>query len=163
MNGSSGTVSVPAMRLSEFFSPDAIALDLAAIAKADALTAMVDLLHAKGDVTETLRRLLERREQLGSTGVGRGIAIPHCRAAVIPQLRLAYGRIPAGIPYDAIDAQPVHHLFLIVAPPVEVSNLYLPVLGRLAQFAKGADIPQRLAELTTPAEFLALLDERGER
>src|ERR1019366_1487690 len=106
--------------------------------------------------SETLRKLLERREQLGSTGVGHGIAIPHCRAVVVSQLRLPAGRAPAGIPYDAIDGQPVHNLFLIVAPPVEVSNLYLPVLGRLAQFAKGDDIPDRLAELTTPAEFLAL-------
>ena len=104
--------------------------------------------------------LLDRREQLGSTGVGRGIAIPHCRAPVIPQLRLAYGRIPAGIPYDAIDGQPVHNLFLIVAPPVEVSNLYLPVLGRLAQFAKGLDVPEKLAALTSVDDFFALLDDR---
>jgi nitrogen PTS system EIIA component len=163
LNGSSGAVSVPAMRLSEFFAPDAIALELAVRAKPDALSAMVDLLRVDSDAEETLRRLLERREQLGSTGVGRGIAIPHCRATVIPQLRLAFGRVPAGLPYDAIDGQPVQNLFLIVAPPVEVSNLYLPVLGRLAQFAKGADIPQRLAALTTPEEFFALLDERSER
>ena len=65
----------------------------------------------------------------------------------------------AGIEYDAIDGQPVHNLFLIVAPPVDASNLYLPVLGRLAQFAKGADVPERLAALKQPEEFFALLDE----
>jgi mannitol/fructose-specific phosphotransferase system IIA component (Ntr-type) len=62
------------------------------------------------------------------------------------------------LPYDAIDGCPVHNLFLIVAPPIEVSNLYLPVLGRLAQFAKGPEIPAKLAALTTPDDFFALLD-----
>jgi mannitol/fructose-specific phosphotransferase system IIA component (Ntr-type) len=52
----------------------------------------------------------------------------------------------------------VHYLFLIVAPPLEVSNQYLPVLGRIAQFAKDADIPDRLAALSSPADFFALLE-----
>ncbi|MGH7592333.1 MAG: PTS sugar transporter subunit IIA [Gemmatimonadales bacterium] len=147
------------MRLREYFSVDGIALDLRVSTKAQALSAAVALLRVDVDTTETVRRLLERREQLGSTGVGRGIAIPHCRAAVIPQLRLGYGRVLGGVPYDAIDGQPVHHLFLIVAPPIELSNLYLPVLGRLAQFAKRGEIPERLAALQRPDDFLALLDE----
>ena len=149
------------MRLRDFFSPDAISLDLGVQTKPDAISAMVALLGVPPDTGDTLRKLLERREQLGSTGVGHGIAIPHCRAVVIPQLRLAFGRVPAGVPYDAIDGQTVHNLFLIVAPPVEVSNLYLPVLGRLAQFAKGADVPARLAGLKSVEEFFQLLDERG--
>jgi mannitol/fructose-specific phosphotransferase system IIA component (Ntr-type) len=127
----------------------------------EAISALVDLLRVPAEAGDTLRKLLDRREQLGSTGVGRGIAIPHCRAVVIPQLRLAFGRAPAGIPYDAIDGLPVHDLFLIVAPPVEVSNLYLPVLGRLAQFAGGEDVPDRLAALKTPDDFFKMLDERS--
>lgn len=149
------------MRLRDFFSPDAIGLDLVAGSKPEALAAMVSLLHVPDDIGATLSELLARREQLGSTGVGRGIAIPHCRALVIPQLRLAFGRVPGGIGYDAIDGCAVHNLFLIVAPPVEVSNTYLPVLGRLAQFAKAPDVPERLAALKSPEDFFQLLDERG--
>src|SRR5262249_47098258 len=141
------------MQLRDFFSRDAVSLQLDATSKAAAIEEMIGLLRVDPEIAGTLQKLLDRREDLGSTGLGRGIAIPHCRAAVIPQLRLAYGRAPAGIAYDAIDKQPVHHLFLIVAPPVEVSNLYLPVLGRLAQFAKGDDIPARLASLTSPDQF----------
>ena len=149
------------MHLRDFFSADAIGLDLAVQTKPEAISAMVKLLGANPDVSETLCTLLERREHLGSTGVGRSIAIPHCRAPLIPQLRLAYGRVPSGLAYDAIDGQPVHNLFLIVAPPVEASNLYLPVLGRVAQFAKGYDVPERLAALKRPEDFFDLLDERG--
>jgi nitrogen PTS system EIIA component len=62
---------------------------------------------------------------------------------------------------SAIDGRPVFDFFLIVAPPLEVSNQYLPVLGRIAQFAKEADIPERLAALESPDDFFRLLEEKG--
>jgi len=65
------------------------------------------------------------------------------------------------VEWQAIDNRPVHHVFLIVAPPIEVSNQYLPVLGRIAQFAKEADIPEKLAGLASPDELFALLESRG--
>ena len=55
----------------------------------------------------------------------------------------------------------MHYLFLIVAPPLEVSNQYLPVLGKIAQFAKEADVPDKLAKITTPQEFLKLLEDKN--
>jgi mannitol/fructose-specific phosphotransferase system IIA component (Ntr-type) len=55
----------------------------------------------------------------------------------------------------------VQHFFLIVAPPIEVSNQYLPILGKIATFAKEADVPERLARLSSPEEFFRLLEEKG--
>lgn len=150
-----------AVQLRDLFTPDAISLDLRARTKDEALAEMVGLLRVDERAAETLLRVLQRRESLGSTGVGRGIAIPHSRSLVTPRLRLAYGHHPAGIEFGAIDGRPVSDLFLIVAPPLEVSNQYLPVLGRIAQFAKDADIPQRLAALTSPEDFFRLLEEKG--
>ena len=66
-----------------------------------------------------------------------------------------------GVDFKAIDEKPVHFFFLIVAPPLEVSNQYLPVLGKIAQFSKEPDVPARLLELTEPKQFLALLEEKG--
>lgn len=154
-------LAFPIMRLRDFFSPDAVDLDLRVPDKAAALDRLVALLRVDGPTVEVLIASLARREQMGSTGMGRGIAIPHCRAGIVPELRLAFGRAPAGLAWGAIDNQPVHNVFLIVAPPVEVSNSYLPVLGRLAQFAKGPDMPLRLAALKTVEEFMALLDSAG--
>jgi mannitol/fructose-specific phosphotransferase system IIA component (Ntr-type) len=54
----------------------------------------------------------------------------------------------------------VNFFFLIVAPPLEVSNQYLPVLGKIAQFSKEQDVPDRLNQISTPAEFMALLEEK---
>ena len=72
------------------------------------------------------------------------MAIPHCRSLVVDRLRVVYGRKEKGLPFGAVDDKPVHHLFLIVAPPVEISNQYLPVLGKIAQFCKD---PKNLSQL----------------
>ena len=108
-----------------------------------------------------LYKMLKRRENLGSTGIGKGIAIPHCRSLVVNRLRVAFGRKAEGLDFRAIDDQPVYNIFLIVAPPLEVSNQYLPVLGKIAQFAKEPDVPDRLADLHKPDDFLRLLEEKG--
>jgi len=149
------------MRLREFFANDAVLLPLTAAHKDDVLAELVRLLHVDDKSADTLLKLLRRRESLGSTGVGRGIAIPHCRSLVVDQLRLAFGHSPAGIAYDASDNQPVHHFFLIVAPPNEVSNQYLPTLGKIAQLAKEPGVPEELARLASPEAFFQLLETKG--
>jgi nitrogen PTS system EIIA component len=149
------------MRLRDFFTPGAISFDLQASDKDTALAEMVRLLGMDARASETLLRVLQRRESLGSTGFGRGIAIPHCRSLVVNRLRVAYGQSRNGLEFHAHDGRPVHHLFLIVAPPLEISNQYLPVLGRIAQFAKEPAVPERLAALSRPEEFFRLLEEKG--
>lgn len=149
------------MRLKEFFTTDAIRLSLEADAKDEILKEMVGLLELDEKSDGILFKMLKRRENLGSTGIGRGIAIPHCRSLVVNQLRVAFGRKPEGVDYRAIDENAVHYFFLIVAPPLEVSNQYLPVLGRIAQFSKEPDVPDRLAAIEAPDDFIALLEEKG--
>ncbi|MGH7560072.1 MAG: PTS sugar transporter subunit IIA [Gemmatimonadales bacterium] len=149
------------MRLRDFIEPSAVSLDLHAPTKDAVLDELITLLHLDERATGTLARLLRRREALGSTGVGRGIAIPHCRSLEVKRLRLAFGVHKPGVEYDAIDGRPVHVFFLIVAPPVEVANQYLQVLGSIAKFAQQSDVADRLKTLTNPDQLLALLDERG--
>ena len=149
------------MLLREFFTADAIRLPLRATAKDEVLAEMVGLLATDDKSGDTLLKMLKRRESLGSTGVGRGVAVPHCRSLVVNRLQLAYGYSPQGIPFDSSDNLPVHHVFLIVAPPNEMSNQYLPTLGKIAQLAKEPGVPDLLARLTTPDEFFQLLAEKG--
>ncbi len=149
------------MELKEFFSPNAIALQLDGTSKDDILQELIALFGLEADAEAMLFKMLKRRENLGSTGIGRGIAIPHCRSLVVSELRVAFGRKPEGLEFRAIDEKPVHYFFLIVAPPLEVSNQYLPVLGKIAQFAKEPDVPDQLAQITSPEEFMALLGEKN--
>jgi mannitol/fructose-specific phosphotransferase system IIA component (Ntr-type) len=149
------------MELREFLAEDAIQLDLKGESKDEILKELIALLGVDEKSQGILFKMLKRRENLGSTGIGKSIAIPHCRSLVVNRLRLAFGRKPGGVDFKAIDEQPVNYFFLIVAPPLEVSNQYLPVLGRIAQFAKEEDVAARLAQLQSPGEFLALLEEKG--
>ena len=149
------------MELREFFTEDAINLDLQAETKDDLLKELIGLLGVDEKSQGILFKMLKRRENLGSTGIGKAIAIPHCRSLVVNRLRVAFGRKRSGVDFKAIDEAPVKYFFLIVAPPLEVSNQYLPVLGKIAQFSKESDVTDRLDQLSTPAEFLALLQEKG--
>ena len=149
------------MRLRDFFSADAVTLALEGATKDEVLKELIALLKLDEKSDAMLFKMLKRRENLGSTGIGRGIAIPHCRSLVVSRLRVAFGRKPDGMDFRAIDEKPVYNFFLIVAPPLEVSNQYLPVLGKIAQFAKEPDVPDRLAALTLPDDFFRLLEEKG--
>ena len=149
------------MELREFFSEDAVKLELEATSKDDILKEMIGLLKLDEKSEGMLFKMLKRRENLGSTGIGRSIAIPHCRSLVVNKLRVAFGRKSGGVDFKAIDEKPVRFFFLIVAPPLEVSNQYLPVLGKIAQFSKEPDVPERLLSLQQPAEFMKLLEEKG--
>ena len=149
------------LHLREFFSDDAVDLSLKSTTKDAVLKELVGLLKLDEKADGMLYKMLKRRETLGSTGIGQNIAIPHCRSLVVNRLRVAFGRKLEGIDFKAIDDKPVQFFFLIVAPPLEVSNQYLPVLGKIAQFAKEEDVPKRLLEIRTPQEFLKLIEEKG--
>lgn len=149
------------MYLREFFTRQRVDLHLAGGSRNEVLEALIALLELDDRARSVLLRTVRRRENLGSTGIGRGIAIPHCRSLVVSRLHMAYGRHPAGVDFRSIDNRPAHHFFLIVAPPLEVSGQYLPVLGKVAQFAKEPDVPGRLAALKTTREFFELLDSKG--
>ena len=149
------------MLLRDFFSTDTIKLGMEAETKDDALKELVTLFGLDEKSEAILFKMLKRRENLGSTGIGRGIAIPHCRSLVVNRLRVAFGRQPSGLDFKAIDGKPVRYIFLIVAPPLEVSNQYLPVLGKIAQFSKERDVPEKLATLENGKGFLDLLQSKG--
>ncbi len=149
------------MELREFFTEDAINLDLQGSSKDEILKELIGLLGLDEKAQGILFKMLKRRENLGSTGIGKGIAIPHCRSLVVNRLRVAFGRRNEAVDFKAIDDSPVQYFFLIVAPPLEVSNQYLPVLGKIAGFVKEADVPGRLSQVQTPREFLALLEEKA--
>jgi nitrogen PTS system EIIA component len=149
------------MELREFFTEDVVKLDLEGTTKDEVLKELIGLLGVDEKSEGILYKMLKRRENLGSTGIGKGIAIPHCRSLVVNRLRVAFGRKADGLDFRAIDEQPVHNIFLIVAPPLEVSNQYLPVLGKIAQFSKEPDVAARLQQIGTAREFLALLEEKG--
>lgn len=149
------------MSLRDYLTPERVNLHMDGTTKEDVLDSLVGLLTLDDRSRGILSRTLRRRENLGSTGIGRGIAIPHCRSLVVNRLHLAYARRPGGVDFQSIDGQPVSHFFLIVAPPLEVSGQYLPTLGRIAQFARDPEVPERLGALESAEQLFQLLEAKG--
>lgn len=115
-----------------------------------------ELIKNKRVILETLKK----RETLGSTGIGHGVAIPHCRTLSVSDVQLVVGLSSEGVEYDALDKKPVHLFFLIVAPPQEKSNLYLPILGKLVELLRDENLRKQLQSVKTFHEFTtALLGE----
>jgi len=71
---------------------------------------------AEKDVDQVVSGAMER-EAIGSTGIGHGIAIPHCRTGIVDEIVCAYGRSEEGVDFDSLDGEPVHSVFLLLTPP----------------------------------------------
>lgn len=147
------------MKLSETITPKRINLNLSATTRDDVLEELVGLLHLKPPARKALLQTLQSREELGSTAVGDGIAIPHCRSLVVGEVLVAVGRSMRGISFRASDRKRVQLFFLIVAPPVGDPGDYLIVLGSVAQVARLLAKDRRLKTLTTARQFIGLVEE----
>lgn len=139
----------------------AVVLDLVAESKDEALEELVTKLSLPDEAHLAVRGILDKREAQGSTGVGHGVAMPHARCEEMDALGMAYGRKPAGLDWDASDGEPVRHVFLILAPPVHVSNQYLQVMGDVAGLVRDSAVRDQLDAVEDTDEFMALLHERG--
>ena len=116
---------------------------------------MVECLFESGRIKDKglVLEMLTRRESLGSTGIGKGIAIPHGRSLAAPELSIVFARSAEGIDFDALDKKPVYLFFLIVAPPHDRSNIYLPVLGKIVERVKEARIRSKLMKVESFEEL----------
>lgn len=146
------------MNLSPLLLKDRINLDIKAKTKEDAVDELV-LMVKKGADAELLSSTLLKREELGSTGIGRGIAIPHCRSLIVDKLEIAVGRSSKGINFTSIDKKPVHIIFLVVAPPQDPENQYLLTLARIVQIGKELSKKDLIMRPQSPEEFIKLIGE----
>jgi len=120
-----------------------------------------DLVYSikKEEDAELIVSTLLKREELGSTGIGKGIAIPHCRSLAVDKLEIAVGRTTKPINFNAIDKKPVSLIFLIIAPPQDPGNQYLITLGKIVQIAKELTKKDLLHQPKTPEEFIELINQ----
>ncbi|HIE05441.1 MAG TPA: PTS sugar transporter subunit IIA [bacterium (Candidatus Stahlbacteria)] len=144
------------MNFSSLLLPDRINLSLRSKKKDSVIKELVGMVKSGKDA-EVMVSTLIKREQLGSTGIGRGIAIPHCRSLLVDRLEIAIGRSVKGINFDAIDKKPVYMVFLVIAPPQDPGNQYLLTLGRIVQLSKELVKKKLFMEPNTPQEFIKLI------
>jgi mannitol/fructose-specific phosphotransferase system IIA component (Ntr-type) len=147
------------MKLSELVTAKRINLDLKSTTKDGVLEELVKLLRLSKPAREALLKTLRSREELGSTGVGKGIAIPHCRSLVVSEVTVAVGRSKKGISFKSMDKKCAFLFFLIVAPPVGDPADYLIALGKVAQAARLMSADKRIKSVKGPKKFIGLIEE----
>ena len=150
--------------ISAILDPRSVTVEIRGKRKSEIVRELVELLGRTGvvtDVEDVTREVLER-EKLATTGIGNGIAIPHCLSAKVTGTALAMGRRVPGAKFDAVDRQPVQLFFLMVGLP-DAHSEHLQLLSRLMRFMYDSDLKAGLLSAPTPEAMVALFRERENR
>lgn len=147
------------MGLSEFLSPDAVVFDLAASCKREALAALAEKASAlTGRPAESIRQALTEREQLGSTGVGRGVAIPHGKIEGLGAMVGILAKLEAPVDFEAVDDQPVDLVFVLLAP-TDATAAHLKALAKVSRLLRDEAVREALRGAKTPEALFAIAAE----
>jgi len=114
-------------------------------------------LHQVARQADALLEVLRQREALGSTGIGKGIAVPHARSTMVAERAVLLARSSKGVEFDAADGNPVHLIFLIVAPPIEKDPIYLQMLAQIVKSVRLAPARRRILEAPDFATIRSLI------
>jgi PTS system nitrogen regulatory IIA component len=146
------------MNIVELLDPNSVEAAIESVSKDDVLAEMTDVLlrSVKGLDRDKVLAVLQEREQLGSTGIGEGVAIPHGKLKNIDQLVLAFGRSKQGVDFDSMDGKAAHLFFLLLAPEDSIS-VHLKTLARISKLLKDQNVREQLMNAITADEIYQII------
>ena len=147
------------MRITDLLSKESILLNATPKDKTEAIDMLVGLQAKSGRIkdVETYKKGILAREEMSSTAVGEGIAIPHAKSEAVAEPSLAAMTVPGGVDYEALDGEPSDLLFMIAAP--NDGDVHLDVLSRLMTLLMDEDFRAKLTAAKDKDEFLSAIDE----
>ena len=150
------------MKPSDFVVPEAILVDLQAIGKEEAIREIVRSLHHANRLPEqdldSVTRAILGREELGSTGIGQGVAVPHTRHPTVNRLIGTVALSRRGVDFAALDGEPVDIFFLLISPPNQPGD-HLRALENISRHLKDERFVSFLRQAKTRENVIDLLDE----
>ena len=148
------------MKITDLINQNAIDLNVHISTKKELIKKATELMARNGNIKdiEQYEKLVLKREEEGSTGIGEGIAIPHGKGECISKPGLAAMVIPEGADFDALDGNKVNLLFLIAAPDTK-DNIHLDVLSRLSTLLMDSNFREKLLSAKSKDEFLKIIDD----
>jgi PTS system nitrogen regulatory IIA component len=152
------------MRITEFLKPEAVVPDLSSGTKADVLKELAGALSraAPQASAERLWTVLDERERIGSTGMEKGVAIPHGRLAELGGLVACFGVSRAGVDFEARDGRPSQFFFALVAPE-NSAGVHLKALSRISRLFRSDSLREALLAAKTADDIYALLLQEDAR
>ncbi len=147
------------MRIVDLLNKESIALRAAPKSKMEAIDQLVQLQAAGGKIADldAYKKGILAREEMGSTAVGEGIAIPHAKSAAVKEPSLAAMTVPGGVDYEALDEEPSNLLFMIAAP--NDGDVHLEVLSRLMTILMDGEFRAKLLAAECANDFLQIIDD----
>lgn len=147
------------MALSDLLSSKAVVFNLHARCKREALAALADRAAAvTGADATSIREALMEREKLGSTGVGRGVAIPHGKIEGLAAMTGLLAKLDQPIDFEAVDDQPVDLIFVLLAP-ADASAAHLKALAKVSRLLRDERVREALRGAATPEALFAIAVE----
>jgi len=145
-------------KITDYITTDMVSLDLKAENKKEALLELSELLGTSSSIDDpkVIELALIEREKLGSTGIGKGVAIPHAKTDFAKKLTIAFGRCDKGINFNSLDNQDVQ-LFFVFASPLSDSSIYLKILARISRLIRSEDFRDKLLKATDAQEILNII------
>jgi mannitol/fructose-specific phosphotransferase system IIA component (Ntr-type) len=148
------------MKLTHYIRPDCFLPNLQDRTREDALRTLVRLVASRGylrDEKGVFARLMER-ENIQSTAVGNGIAIPHCFTDEVPDLIIAVARAPGGLDFDSFDGKPTHVVFLLMGNR-QGHSLHLKALARIARLIKSTSFIEKIIASSTVEDMVKAFEQ----
>ncbi|QDT67012.1 PTS sugar transporter subunit IIA [Calycomorphotria hydatis] len=153
------------MNLTDFVVPEAILADLKAETKEEAIRAMVASLKDTGSISadeeEGIVAAIMKREELGSTGIGNGVAVPHTKHPSVDKLIATVALTHDGVDFASLDGEDVYILFLLVSPPDKPGD-HLRGLENISRHLRSQNFCSFLKQAKSREEVLDLLKEADE-
>lgn len=148
------------MKVSDFLAEKVVIADLKSDRKDDVINELIDLFKNDNRIIdlEKVRKAVFDREEIMSTGVGKGFAIPHGKTSAVSEIIAAFGKTTEDIDYDSLDGQPVRLIFLLVGKDSLVST-HIKLLSRISRLMNKDDFRGRLLEASTKEEIITLFKE----
>ncbi|MBN2050763.1 MAG: PTS sugar transporter subunit IIA [Spirochaetales bacterium] len=143
--------------LSEMLDTSCIELELKERRKPELIRELAEILSRCGAITDidSLVDEIMERENLSSTGIGSGIAIPHCLTSQVSETRIAFGRKTEGARFDAVDNRPVALFFLLVGPKGDYAR-HMQILSKIARYLHDPRFCQDLLAAESPEDILKI-------
>lgn len=147
------------MTIRDLLAAESINLNGTPAGKTEALNQCIDLMAKSGKIAdvEKYRKGVFAREEEGTTGIGMGIAIPHCKSDAVTKAGLAAMVVKDGVDFESLDGTPAKIIFLIAAPNTE-DNVHLQVLSKLSVMLMDEQFTNSLINAGSDDEFLNIID-----
>lgn len=150
------------MQLTDLLTIDRIRIPIEADTKDGVLSELVTVItDGLVDEPEEVLRAVREREAVLSTGIGNGVAIPHGKSSMVPDLVMAAGRTASPIEFDALDGEPVQLLFMLVGPET-AAGPHIKALSRISRLIRKDTVRQQLINAKTAEEFYQGLKDAEE-